>query len=98
MTDSPAPAGSSGDQGPEDLRSDTTKKKSAGESYREEYSLCESLSQSRSERHSCCVEPSLANIDNSVLARLVCGPGLARPADHNSQCNSLHTALLATHC
>ena len=40
MTDSPAPAGSSGDQGPEDLRSDTTKKKSAGESYRDEYSLC----------------------------------------------------------
>ena len=30
MTDSPAPAGSGGDQGPEDLRSDTTKKKSAG--------------------------------------------------------------------
>ena len=28
MTDSPAPAGA--DQGPEDLRSDTTKKKSAG--------------------------------------------------------------------
>ena len=26
----------------------------------------------------------------------MCGPGLARPADHNSQCNSLHTALLAT--
>ena len=46
MTDSPAPTGSSGDQGPEDLRSDTTKKKSAGESYREEYSLCESLPQS----------------------------------------------------
>ena len=58
--------------------------------------VCVSLPQSRSERHSwCCVEPSLANIDNSV-ARLVSGPGLARPADHNSQCNSLHTALLAT--
>ena len=55
-----------------------------------------SLPQYRSERHSWCVEPSLANIDNSVLARLVCGPGLARPADHNLQCNSLHTALLAT--